>query len=128
MIDATFILRMDRTRYQAMVARNIALLDALLADDLVYTHSSGRRQTKVDYLRALRENTLTYNKVHHSVDHVTVMDEVAIITGALAGSVTSSGVTRRLNLVTTTLWTKGQGRWRLSIFHSTQAPPVRPVS
>lgn len=41
MDDETCLLQTDAARYRAMREGDLATLDALLADDLAYTHSSG---------------------------------------------------------------------------------------
>ena len=40
------VIDLDRKRMQAMAAKDIATLESLLADDLIYTHSSARLDTK----------------------------------------------------------------------------------
>ncbi len=44
----------DDARYAAMIAQDFVALDRLLADDLLYTHSTAVTDTKVQYLAALR--------------------------------------------------------------------------
>ena len=42
------IIALDKQRMDAMCKQDIATLNALLADDLVYTHSSARLDTRRD--------------------------------------------------------------------------------
>jgi hypothetical protein len=44
------ILRVEGKRIDAMVALDLAALDPILADDLSYSHSSGRTDTKASFL------------------------------------------------------------------------------
>jgi hypothetical protein len=44
------VIDLDRKRMQAMAAKDIATLESLLADDLVYTHSSARLDTKTSLI------------------------------------------------------------------------------
>jgi ketosteroid isomerase-like protein len=44
--NGEMIINLDKKRMLAMATKDIAALDALLADDLVYTHSTARLDTK----------------------------------------------------------------------------------
>ena len=44
--NAQMIIDLDRKRMLAMAEKDIATLNAVLADDLIYTHSSARLDTK----------------------------------------------------------------------------------
>jgi ketosteroid isomerase-like protein len=52
---AKTILELETRRIAAMVRRDVATLDALLADDLSYTHSGGRTDTKASFVAFIRE-------------------------------------------------------------------------
>ena len=119
MIDTASVLKLERTRYQAMVSNDVVLLERLLSDRLVYTHSSGRRDSKDSYLAALRNHTVTYRGINQSVDGVERVHGVVIISGSVEGSVISRNTSRRLSLVTTSVWADDGGSWRLVAFHST---------
>lgn len=47
----------DQAIDTAMSERNAPTLDALLADDFVYTHSNGRSQPKVEFVQAILART-----------------------------------------------------------------------
>ena len=47
------IIDLDKKRMHAMAQKDIATLNALLSDDLVYTHSSARLDTKQSLIRAM---------------------------------------------------------------------------
>lgn len=51
------------TRNQAMIDRDIPVLDQLMADDLILTHMSGAKQTKDEWLSAIEDQTMRYNKI-----------------------------------------------------------------
>ena len=44
--NAQTVIELDRKRMNAMAQKDIATLNGLLSDDLVYTHSTGRLDTK----------------------------------------------------------------------------------
>ncbi len=47
------VIELDRKRMNAMAQKDIATLNALLSDDLVYTHSTGRLDTKHSLIGAM---------------------------------------------------------------------------
>ncbi len=47
------IIDLDRKRMQAMAKKDIATLESVLADDLIYTHSSARLDTKRSLIDAM---------------------------------------------------------------------------
>ena len=47
------VVDLDRQRMQAMAKKDVATLEAVLADDLVYTHSSARLDTKRSLIVAM---------------------------------------------------------------------------
>ena len=49
------ILDLETKRIAAMVAKDIPTLDALLADELSYTHSGGTTDTKASFLALIKE-------------------------------------------------------------------------
>src|SRR4029450_1136152 len=49
------ILSLEARRIEAMVKKDIATLDALLADDLTYTHSGGTTDTKASFIALIKE-------------------------------------------------------------------------
>ena len=49
------ILDLETKRIAAMVSKDLSTLDALLADDLSYTHSGGATDTKASFLTLIKE-------------------------------------------------------------------------
>ena len=56
----------DKKRMNAMAQKDIATLNALLSDDLVYTHSSARLDTKQSLISAMESGTTVYTAVEPS--------------------------------------------------------------
>jgi ketosteroid isomerase-like protein len=49
------IMGLERKRVDAMVKKDLAMLDALLADDMTYTHSGGTTDTKASFIALIRD-------------------------------------------------------------------------
>ena len=54
------VIDLDKKRMQAMAAKDIATLESLLADDLVYTHSSARLDTKQSLIVGMTSGSTVY--------------------------------------------------------------------
>ena len=51
--NAEKIIELDRQRMEAMAKKDIATLNKLISNDLVYTHSSARLDTKESLIGAM---------------------------------------------------------------------------
>ncbi|MGA3248932.1 MAG: nuclear transport factor 2 family protein [Paraburkholderia sp.] len=54
------LMAIDNKRYEAMVARDVTALEGLLADELLYTHSTGNTDTKEQYIETIRSGYVQY--------------------------------------------------------------------
>ena len=51
--NGPMIIELDRKRMVAMAEKDVATLNTVLADDLIYTHSSARLDTKQSLIGAM---------------------------------------------------------------------------
>jgi ketosteroid isomerase-like protein len=54
---------LERQRFAAQVSKDYAFLEKVFADDLVYTHASGKQNGKADYLQSIRDGKSQYDKI-----------------------------------------------------------------
>ena len=71
--------------------KDIATLNALLSDDLVYTHSSARLDTKQSLIGAMESGTTVYTAVEPSDVKAQDLGDAVVLTGAARIRVTSNG-------------------------------------
>ena len=57
MSNAQMIIELDRKRMTAMAQKDVAALKNMICKDLVYTHSSGRQDTKQSLLDGMESGT-----------------------------------------------------------------------
>ena len=67
--------------YQAMIAKDIATLDQILAEGSVLIHMTGTRQSKKQYLHEIENGTLNYYSVEDDEILITVNGTTAEMTG-----------------------------------------------
>jgi uncharacterized protein (TIGR02246 family) len=112
----------ETQRFEALVKQDLAALKRLMADDLTYTHSSGVRQTKAEYLQDIASGKLVYKATEASDQHVQVIGNAAIITGAAKVLVNTGGADRAIELLYTDVYVKRDSRWQLLAWQSITKP------
>lgn len=70
-----------RQMYAAMINKDIAALNGLLAEDFVLIHMTGMRQSKAAFLRTLAEGTLNY----FAAEHEEITSQISENTAAFCG-------------------------------------------
>jgi ketosteroid isomerase-like protein len=106
------ILKVDEERNQALQKGDIATLDRIYSDDLVYANASGALLTKAQHLADLKGRGLNFRSFKHDDVQVTVHGDTGVLTGISTsvvdyqGSVSSSP-RRFLNI-----FFKKDGRWQ----------------
>ena len=67
----------------AVVSKDFASLEALYADDFVFTHGTGLVQTKSEWLDSLRSNETRFLSRQLDPPSIELQEETALITGQL---------------------------------------------
>jgi len=107
-------------RIAAMLKNDFSELDALLDDALVYTHSSGRVETKAEFLAALRSGQLKYVGADLDDLRVRIYGTTALVTGHARMTVESGGRQRVLEIRFLDVYFRRNGRWRQLAWQSTR--------
>jgi ketosteroid isomerase-like protein len=113
---------MEERRYAAMIAADTAALDALLCDDLRYTHSNCVVDTKASLLDLLGSGKLAYRAARPVIDDVLVHGDTAVLTGSMELDVTVGGADRTVKGRFTDVWVRDGGAWRFAAWQSTPLP------
>jgi ketosteroid isomerase-like protein len=74
-------LAFQSARFKAMVEADIETLDAYLADDLTYSHTTGWMETKVEFLSTVKSAKINYMSVTPRDVEVRIYGDVAVMTG-----------------------------------------------
>ena len=112
MEDKSLIEALYKQMYRAMIAKDIETLGSLLDENSVLIHMTGTRQSKQDYLRAIKDGTLNYYSVDDDEIIVEVDGETATMTGRSRVNAAVYGGGRhtwRLQIRSTLI--KKNGRW-----------------
>lgn len=66
---------------QAILAKDVPALDRLYHDDLTFSHSSGRTQTKAEVLEGFRQNKQTWESINFSNSTIRIYGSTALFKG-----------------------------------------------
>ena len=121
MADAaeTELLRLDDERTKAMTSGDKTTLERLMSDDIVYTHSSGRLDTKASFINSITSGTVKYRRVNRKEAKLTLRDHFAIMTGHVEIDVETGGRVLNLNLRFCNVWERGAKGWQQIGWQST---------
>jgi ketosteroid isomerase-like protein len=119
------VLAAERAWVEAMVQADAAALAQLLSGDLVYSHSSGRTETKAEVLQVIGSRSTRYESIVFRDTKLRQYGDVMIVTEKAALRTTQSGA---LDLYVTHVWVKGQGAegkeaWRMVSRQATRLAP-----
>jgi ketosteroid isomerase-like protein len=110
----------DAERRQAMIAADTSALARLLAEDLIWTHSSGKTESKGEVIKALAEGAVAYEALEMTQDRVLCSGENYVHQGVLSGRAVRNGETKLLNARFLSVWRETQGQLQMVAWQSTQ--------
>jgi hypothetical protein len=114
---------LEDRRYKAMVSADRPVLEELLADDLIYTHSNAVIDTKQSYIDGILGGKWAYAAAERPVENIDVFGDCARVTGHVRLTLKNAdGTTRGVNGRFLNLWLKRNGKWQLAAWQSTPIP------
>jgi len=116
------VIDLDKKRMAAMAHKDVATLNALLADDLVYTHSSARLDTKQSLIGNMESDATVYTAVEPSDVKAQDLGEAVVLTGTCRISVMSGGRPNSFGVRFTDVYANRGGRWQMVTWQSTRLP------
>ena len=116
------IIDLDRKRMDATCQKDIATLKSLLADDLIYCHSSARLDTKASLIGGIEAGTTVYSKIEPSDVKAQVCGDAVVLTGIAQISVSSGGRPMNFGVRFTDVYANRGGQWQMIAWQSTRLP------
>ena len=113
------ILALEKQWADAMLHRDQATLGKLLGDDLLYTHSSTKTETKADILQVMATNSLTYTGIDFTDTRVRQYGNTVIVSHNATITTAQTGVA---HLYVVHVWAKQHGQWQLVQRLATKRP------
>ena len=116
------IIELDRQRMTAMAEKDIARLNTLLSDDLVYTHSSARIDTKQSLIGAMQSGATVYTSVEPYDVKAQDLGAAVVLTGSARIRVNSNGKPNAFAVRFTDVYANRGGQWQMVTWQSTRLP------
>ncbi|MGE0700505.1 MAG: nuclear transport factor 2 family protein [Hyphomicrobiaceae bacterium] len=114
------IIDLDKKRMDAMAAKDVAFLGEVLGDDLVYTHSSARLDTKASLIGNMQSGSTVYQSVVPSDVKAQDLGDAVVLTGLAHIKVHSGGKQLDFRVRFTDVYAKRNGKWQMVVWHSTK--------
>jgi ketosteroid isomerase-like protein len=122
--EAEAVKKLELERFKAQETNDFAALERLLADDLVYTHSSGAVDTKTAYIDSLRSGKSRYLRITPEDLKVRTVGDLVLIHGrgqfVLEAMVNGQKGENPLHLSFLDIWQKKNGKWQMIAWQSTR--------
>ena len=120
--NGDMVIELDRKRMTAMAEKDIATLNELIADDLVYTHSSARLDTKQSLIGNMESGSTVYTSVVPSDVKAQDLGDSIVLTGSCRISVNSGGNAMSFGVRFTDVYARRNGKWQMVTWQSTRTP------
>jgi len=120
--DGQTVIDLDKKRMQAMAAKDVTTLETLIADDLVYTHSSARLDTKRSLIDNMASGKTVYTAVEPSNVKAQDLGDTVVLTGECQIKVTTGGAPNAFGVRFTDVYARRDGRWQMVTWQSTRLP------
>ena len=118
--NAETVIALDKKRMTAMAEKDIATLNELIADDLVYTHSSARLDTKASLIGNMQSGSTVYTSVVPSDVKAQDLGDTVVLTGSCRISVNAGGRPNSFGVRFTDVYARRGGSWQMVTWQSTR--------
>lgn len=112
--------QLESQRITAMVAADTATLNRILADDLTYTHSTGRTESKAQFIASIKSGAIRYQTFNRDDVSVRTYESAAVVTGTAKVKVTSGGQEQAFLIRFVDVYVKRKGSWQMVAWQSTR--------
>lgn len=116
------VLAAQSARFAALETHTLEALASLLADELLYTHTTAAVETKHDFLDNLVKGRFRYHHIEAQDRVVQVHGEMALITGRVSLEVILGDQPLTVIARFTEVQVYRDGRWQLLAWQSTRVP------
>jgi ketosteroid isomerase-like protein len=118
------IRELERQRFRAMERVDVATLNRILSDDLIYTHANGLQQTKAELIGVLGSGDFKYESITPGDDiRVRIFDQAAVVSGRASIKIKARGEEQSFAICYLDVYVKQDGRWQMVAWQSSRLAP-----
>jgi uncharacterized protein (TIGR02246 family) len=122
--DLNHVLALESARQAAMLARDTAALKDLLAQQVLYVHSSGLVEGLAPYLESIASGNVIYEGIQLKVDEARrLCNDAILLVGKTQMQTIQYGTAKALHNIFMMVWARAEdGVWRMASWQSTPIP------
>jgi ketosteroid isomerase-like protein len=116
------IRELESRRFRAMIEADAVTLEALLAESMIYTHSSATTDGKASYIAGVKSKKWQYRQIDRPVEDIQVHGDTVVVTGQVRIDILIDGTPKIMNSRYTDVWVRGARGWQMVAWQSTPIP------
>ncbi len=116
--DEQALIATEKERFNAQITRDAAVLDKVLADDLVYTHSSGQVDSKQSFIQSIKDAKMVYEQINVEEQKIRLYGKIAVVNGVCTIKAINNGQPMNLKLRYTDAYKRKGKQWQLITWQS----------
>ena len=109
--EESAVLKAFETMQQAMIDKDMDTLDKVIKAGTIFTHMSGKQQTKAEYFTEIKNGTLNYYGYHIADLHISVDEDHAVLSCTTTLDANVYGFSGSWDLHTNAYFEKTNGEW-----------------
>jgi len=119
------IRKLEQERFAAYVDGDVAVLDRIFANDLVYFHSNGLSDPKSGVLQSFASGDLKISRFEAEDLQVREIGNVMVATGLVHVELVNKGTPAKFDIRYTAIYANQGGQWRLVHIQNARMPPAK---
>ncbi len=116
------VAKVERARFQAWVQKDTTALSKVIAEDVLYCHSTGVCQNKAELTGFITGGQSVYRAMDVVELKPQAFGDTVIVNGKLNMKVETAGQVSAFQAIYTDVYVKRDGRWQLVRWQSTRLP------
>jgi ketosteroid isomerase-like protein len=109
----------DNERIRATLAGDMGSLKALYAEDLIYVHASGVKDTRDSLMTKVRDGPTRYRDLRREETNVRIYGDTGVLNGRFAADVIMDGVERTFRASFMSIWIRSGPAWVMVSWQAT---------
>ncbi len=116
------VLQAEERWISAITNQDLAALEEILSQDLIYTHSSGTVEDKSQNITAISSGSLRYDVVKYDAPVIRIYGMTAVVATKAMMSGSNKGQPFNVQLRLLHVWVQEAGKWALVAHQTTRLP------
>ena len=104
----------------AVMKKDLGVLDNIFMPDLIYAHSTGKIESKQEYIDRLKGGAQRYDTINHESTKVVLHGDSAVAHSIVRMTGISNGQPFNDHVMMMHLWVKQGGAWKLAAHQTTK--------